>query len=176
MEARLIAYKFLHADGTTIFSDFRWPLPRGGRPGEWIEAPVDPCRSGVHACRWIDLPYWVGPALYEVELSGEIVEQRSKVVASRGRILRRIGGWDDATRDEYTPMCADRAHELARRAKRPLQDWAEDAQAAVPEGPALLGFIAARIAEEVDGLEGYHRERQAQARWLVDRLGLEETP
>ena len=98
------------------------------------------------------------------------------VVASRGRILRRIGGWDDATRDEYTHMCADRAHELARRAKRPLQDWAEDAQAAVPEGPALLGFIAARIAEEVDGLEGYHRERQAQARWLVDRLGLEETP
>ena len=56
MEARLIAYKFLHADGTTIFSDFRWPLPRGGRPGEWIEAPVDPCRSGVHACRCVPRP------------------------------------------------------------------------------------------------------------------------
>ena len=171
----MIAYKFLRPDGTSIFSSFQWPLPGGGRPGAWVEAPVDPCLSGIHACRPGDLPKWVGPVLYEVELRGRIVEQRSKVAASRGRILRRIGGWDDATRDEYTRMCADRAHELARRAKRALQDWAEDAEAAMPEGPALLGFIAARIAEEVDGLEGYHRERQAQARWLVDRLGLEET-
>jgi hypothetical protein len=168
----VIAYKFLHPDGTSLFSGFRWPLPEDGRPGPWVEAIIDPCRSGVHACRQQDLPIWVGPALYELELDGEIAEQRSKVVAARGRILKTVGAWDDRTRDEYTRMCADRARELALVAERPLPDWAEVAEAAVPEGPALLGFVAARIAGEIDGPDGYHRERRAQARWLVDRLGL----
>jgi hypothetical protein len=40
------------------------------------------------------------------------------------------------------------------------------------EGPALIGFVAARISEELDGVEGYVRERALQAAWLVDRLGL----
>ena len=37
----MIAYKFLRADGSTVFSRFRWPLP-GNDPGPWVEAPVDP--------------------------------------------------------------------------------------------------------------------------------------
>ena len=41
----------------------------------------------------------------------------------------------------------------------------------VPEGPALLGFVAARIAEEISGIEAYHAERARQTDWLVDRLG-----
>jgi hypothetical protein len=32
--------------------------------------------------------------------------------------------------------------------------------------------VAARISEELDGVEGYVRERASQAAWLVDRLGL----
>nr|MBA2295587.1 hypothetical protein [Actinomycetota bacterium] len=39
-------------------------------------------------------------------------------------------------------------------------------------GPALLGFMAARIAQERDGDEGYRAERARQAAWLTDRLGL----
>jgi hypothetical protein len=42
----------------------------------------------------------------------------------------------------------------------------------IPEGPALLGFIAARIAEERDGLAGYHAERAHQVAWLTARLDL----
>ena len=168
----MIAYKFLRRDGTAVFSGFTWPIPPNGRAGRWVEAPVDPCRSGVHACRPRDLPYWTGEVLYEVELDGEIVEQRSKVVAARGRIHQRIDAWDEAAAEEYTRRCADRAHELALAAERPIPDWAEAARAAVPEGPALLGFCAARIAEEIDGLAGYRREREAQSHWLVERLGL----
>jgi hypothetical protein len=168
----VIAHKFLRRDGTAVFSGFGWPLPTNGRFGPWVVAPVDPCRSGVHACRSSDLPYWIGPILYEVELAGEIVEQRSKVVAARGRILRRVVAWDDDAAEDYTRMCADRARELALSAKRPIPDWAEVTLALVPEGPAVLGFCAARIAEEVDGLDGYHREREAQSRWLVERLEL----
>jgi hypothetical protein len=165
----VIGYKFLRADGTSVFTGFRWPLPNG-RPGAWVEARADPCLSGVHACRRADLPLWVGGTLYEIELDGEILEEPMKVVATRGRLLRRIEAWDDALRDEYTRMCADRAHELARGAS--LDEWDAIIEPSVPEGPALLGFVAARIAEEISGPDAYRAERRRQADWLADRLGL----
>jgi hypothetical protein len=166
----VIAYKFLRPDGTGVFTGFRWPLPDGG-PGGWVDASVEPCRSGIHACRAADLPLWAGRALYEVELAGEIVEQPMKLVASRGRLLRRVDTWDDRLRDAYTRMCADRAHELARSAPS-LAQWEAAIEPSVPEGPALLGFMAARIAEEISGIDAYHAERARQSDWLVRRLGL----
>jgi hypothetical protein len=167
----VIAYKFLRADGTGVFSGFRWPMPNG-KPGEWVQAPVLPCRSGIHACRPADLPFWVGRALFEIELEGDIVEDVRKVVAPRARLLRRLAAWDDQLRDTYTRMCADRAHELARGASPPLADWDAVVEPSVREGPALLGFVAARIAEEISGRDAYHAERARQTAWLVERLGL----
>ena len=163
----MIAYKFLRADGTTVFSGFSWPLP-GSEPGPWVEAPVDPCCSGIHACRPGDLSYWVGPMLYEIELDGEIVEERTKVVASRGRLLRRIDAWDQI-RDEYTRMCADRAHEIAR-AQPALTALDADIEPSITDGPAMLGFMAAAIAEERGGMDAYRAERGFQAAWLAERL------
>jgi hypothetical protein len=168
----VIAYKFLRPDGTSAFTGFRWPLPAGDGPGEWVDADVDPCRSGIHACRRGDLPLWMGRVLYEVELDGEVREERTKVVAQRGRLVRRVAAWDDELRDVYTRMCADRAHELARTASPPLEDWEAVIEPSVPEGPALLGFVAARIAEARDGVAAYHAERARQTDWLVERLGL----
>jgi hypothetical protein len=170
----LIAYKFLRPDGGSVFAGFRWPQPGDG-PGEWVVATVEPCRTGIHACRVSDLPLWAGRVLYEVELDGKIVEQPMKVVASRGRLLRRVDAWDAEMRDTYTRMCADRAHELARNASPPLEAWEAVIEPSIPEGPALLGFVAARIAEEISGIEGYHAERRRQSEWLADRLGLETT-
>jgi hypothetical protein len=167
----MIAYKFLRRDGTSVFSGFRWPLP-AEQPGAWVDAPIDPCRSGIHACRRAHLPYWVGRSLYEIELDGEIVEERSKLVASRGRLLRAISAWNDELRDTYARMCADRAHELARDGAAPLEQWDRVIEPSVPEGPALLGFVAARIAEARDGPNAYHAERARQTAWLVERLGL----
>jgi len=168
----VIAYKFLRSDGSGVFTGFAWPLPDGS-PGAWVDAAVDPCRSGVHACRLRDLPLWAGRALYEAELAGDIVEDRTKVIASRGRLLRRVDAWDDALRAEYTRMCADRAHELALGASPPLAAWDAVVEPSIPEGPALLGFVAARIADERFGAEAYHAERARQTAWLVERLGLE---
>ena len=165
------AYKFLRSDGTGVFTGFVWPLPNGG-PGAWVDARVDPCKSGIHACRLSDLPLWVGRTLYEIELSGEMVEDRMKLVASRGRLLRRIEAWDDDARDGYTRMCADRAHELARSVSPPLEDWEAVVEPSIPEGPALLGFVAARIAEEISGTDAYYAERKRQTDWLVKTLGL----
>lgn len=166
----MIAYKFLRSDGTSTFTGYRWQLPDGA-PTRWVHAHVEPCRSGIHACRVSDLPLWVGRILYEIELGGEIVEQRSKLVASRGRLLRRIDAWDDL-RDVYTRMCADRAHELVDSVSPPLQAWDAVVEPSAPEGPALLGFVAARIAEEISGPEGYRAERARQSDWLAERLGL----
>jgi hypothetical protein len=169
----MIAYKFLRGDGSSVFTGFRWPLPDGG-PGAWVDAPVDPCRSGIHACRPAGLPYWIGRSLYEVELAGDIVEEPTKLVASRGRLLRRVTAWNDSLRDAYTRMCADRAHELALDASPPLRQWDAVIEPSVPEGPALLGFVAARIAEERHGTDAYHDERGRQTAWLVERLGFQD--
>jgi hypothetical protein len=172
----VIGYKFLHSDGTSLFTGFRWPLPEAGEPGSWVESRVDPCRSGIHACRPADLPPWIGEILYEVELAGEIVELTSKVVAARGRLLRRIEAWDDRLRDAYTRMCADRAHEIARGGSPLLDHWDVYVERSVPEGPALLGFVAARIGEERWGRPAYHAERARQAAWLAAHLGLPDVP
>ena len=117
VEALVIAYKFLRSDGRSVFTAFGWPLPADG-PGAWVEAPVDPCRSGIHACRASQLPHWAGRVLYEVELGGDVVEDGGKLIAPRGRLVRRVGAWDEQ-RDAYTRMCADRAHELVRGGRRP---------------------------------------------------------
>jgi hypothetical protein len=161
----VIAYKFLRPDGTGVFSRFRWPV------GPWVEAEIEPCRSGVHACRRRDLPYWLAPTLYEVELDGEVVAQDLKVVAERGRLTRRVDAWNADTREEYSQMCIARAAELAASTSKELQSWAPP-PAASAAGPALMGFIAARIAEEIGGLDAYLDERARQADWLTARLGL----
>jgi hypothetical protein len=171
VEALVIAYKFLRSDGNSVFTSFAWPLPEA-EPGAWVEAPIEPCRSGIHACRVGDLPYWAGRVLYEIELDGEIVEETDKVTAGRGRLVRRIREWDDQ-RDAYTRMCADRAHELVRAAPPEFAHWDSVVEPSVPEGPALLGFVAARIAQEIAGSpEAYRAERARQSEWLATRLGL----
>jgi hypothetical protein len=164
------AYKFLGADGVGVFSRFAWPLPNGG-PGDWVDSEVAACRSGIHACRPADLPYWVAPALYEIELDGLVDEQEIKVVAPRGRLIRRIEDWNDETRQAYSDMCIARARELAAEAPEPVGDWAPTDEMAAA-GPALMSFMAARIAERLGGVDAYVDERRRQSAWLVGRLKL----
>jgi hypothetical protein len=170
----VIAYKFLRRDGASPFAAFRWPLPHRV-PGAWVEA-VDnravPCHSGIHACRLADLPLWANDELYEIELDGDVVQKPTKVIAPRGRLVRRVDAWNDQLRADYTWMCADRALGLAQSASPPLHDWAAVVEPSVPEGPALLGFVAARISEEISGAAAYDTERARQADWLAQNLQL----
>jgi hypothetical protein len=165
------AYKFLGVDGKGVFSGITWPLPNGG-PGHWLEADVDLCRSGIHVCRTGDLSYWLTPALYEIELDGDVVEAGMKLIAPRGRLVRHIHAWNDETREEYSQMCIARAAELASEAPALVAPWAPAPQASAA-GPALMGFIAARMAEAISGIEAYVAERARQSAWLAERLGLE---
>jgi hypothetical protein len=142
-------YKFLTADRLGVFSRFAWPLPNGG-PGAWVESEVEPCRAGIHACRVDDLPYWLAPALYEIELDGT---------------------WNDATRAAFGRMCLTRAHELVATEPERLDGWTPPADIA-PES-ARVAYIAARIAEELGGVEAYLEERRRQSEWLVEQLALD---
>jgi hypothetical protein len=165
------AYKFLSSDGRGLFSRFAWPLPNG-EPAAWVESEVEPCRAGIHACRKHDLPYWIAPALYEIELEGLIEEHAIKVVAARGRLIRRIGEWDASIRDAYGEMCFSRAHELVAASEGRLDDWAPTSEIALRES-ARLGFISATIAERLGGVDAHLEERRRQSDWLVENLPLD---
>ena len=105
-EVAVIAYKFLRDGEVAPFTGFTWPV------GEWVRADdVELCRSGIHACRPRDLPFWLGRHLWEIELAGEIVEQERKVVAQRGRLLERLGTWTPVLLDEFMD-------DLLRRTRR----------------------------------------------------------
>ena len=165
------AYKFLTADGHGLFSRFVWPLPNGG-PGAWVESEIEPCRAGIHVCRKDDLPYWIAPALYEIEVDGLIEAHAIKVVAARGRMLRRIDAWDASMRDAYGQMCFARAHELVAASEGRVADWAPTSEIAFAES-ARLGFIAATIAERIGGVGAHLEERRRQSEWLVENLALD---
>jgi hypothetical protein len=165
----MTAYKFLTADGLGLFSRFPWPLPHGG-PGAWVDSEVEPCRAGIHACRARDLPYWAAPELYEIELDGPIDELELKIVAPRGRLLRRVDAWDASAVDDYGRMCIARAAELVAAAPSVLGDWAPTG--VPPPESARLGYIVARMAEELGGVAAHLEERRRQSAWLVERLSL----
>jgi hypothetical protein len=108
----VIAYKFLLAERSGPFSGATWP-----EKGEIEASPgkLEPCRNGVHACRVDDLPYWLDDELWEVELLGEVKKERLKLVARRGRLVRRIESWDGEMRRTFAEWCLRRvaAHAAA---------------------------------------------------------------
>ena len=146
--------------------------------GEWVEARTATlCVSGVHACRIEDLPYWIGAELWEVELEG-VTEGDRKLVAARGRLVRRIEAWDGGAKTGFAHDCASRVRALADKATgaraEQLAAYAADATANAEKGEvAVLGYIAARAAEVDAGPEGYTAERAAQARWFASELRLD---
>jgi hypothetical protein len=114
----VLAYKVLDGGGHSLFSGFAWPLPAGAAPGEWVEAPsVRPSYEGVHACRGDQLAFWLTPDLWEIELDGEVVEASHKIVAPRGRLVRRVDEWADVGR-EHAEHCGWRARTVAVDALR----------------------------------------------------------
>jgi hypothetical protein len=167
LAGELIAYKFLARDAVGPFTGFRW------RPDVWVEADdTQPCEEGIHACRPKDLPIWLGPELWEIELGGDVVEGERKLVARRGRLTRRIEQWTPELASEFGRFCARRTRE--RVGFLPvLSGYVADvdrfvAQRRIP----LAAFAAARAAELRDGPGAYERERLTQATWLAERLEL----
>jgi hypothetical protein len=166
----VIAYKCLRSGGVGPFSAFRWPLPADG-PGAWVAAEPRACASGIHACRVEQLPYWLNWELWEVELAGAVGDTGRKLVAARGRLMRRVEEWDHAMQDAFCRACADRV--VARRSADPvLAGYADDATQFLDqcEPPAMMALLGARAAEVAQGPAGRESERRWQGRWLTDHL------
>jgi hypothetical protein len=160
-------YKVLDAGSVAPFTRFAWP------EDEWVEAEtVEPCRSGIHACRARDLPFWLGPELWEIELDGDLTEQTRKVVARRGRLVRRIPEWNIGLLRAFTASC--RAETKLRVGSIALLSGFVGDIDRFRSGDrhGLAAFAAARAAELDGGPAAYDRERARQAAWLADRLGL----
>jgi hypothetical protein len=143
----MIAYKFLCAGAVGPFSRYAWPLPRDGAAGAWV-AGADPgavlCHAAVHACRIRDLPWWLHDELWEAELDGAVTAGRHKVMAPRGRLRRRVEGWDAACAQRFADACAERTRDHAARA---LERAGESALAAELRSATTPGELRDRVAE-----------------------------
>jgi hypothetical protein len=165
----VIAYKFLKPGGIGPFTGFRWPVDR------WVEAEsMETCRGGIHACRVQHLPIWMGAELWEIELGADVIEQTRKLVARRGRLTRKIEGWNDQLLERFGKFCIERTRK--RVGFLPVTSgYVIDVEQFVAQRRfAIAGFAAARAAEHGDGPAEYDAERRLQAAWLAERLGLEE--
>ena len=178
------AYKFLDADGRAPFTATPWT------PGEWVDTMAAiPCHEGVHACRAGDVAHWLAESLWEVELDGETVDSRHKVVGSRGRLVAPVREYPSAVR-ELAEIGAWRSRDRAVTALRAAEStWAGAAAGLAADAAhfALHGdraqspFVAAcsagHAAAGSDGEQGafdagYAAEREFQSSWLMDRLRL----
>jgi hypothetical protein len=95
----MLALKFLTADGKGPQTKFEWPLPRKTKRGRWhpgrwvtVSGELEVCKRGIHACLPDQARQWMNDRLFVIELQ-EVVEQRDKLLARRGRLLREVEEW-----------------------------------------------------------------------------------
>lgn len=173
----VLAYKFLRAGALGPigpFSGFRWPEPGPGGPGPWVEARPfrGACGGGIHGCDADHLVYWLSDTLWIIELGGEVVAADKKLIAPRGRLIRRVDAWNAALARRFAAACVERAREVVAGV---ADDRAELARgyladaitySAVDVGAGLFCAAHAALTEA-----GFARERAWQSRWLAAELG-----
>ncbi len=151
-----LLYKGMLENGHTRYNRAGWSLPIGTRPGKWMPK-IDRlvmCESGYHVCTIDQLPMWIAPAIYVVEVRGEKVEDNKKSAWQQARLVRRLGGWGMAEMVEWAETCAGRVAHLR-----------SDANAANARAAAAASASAA-AANARAAAAAYAIERQ----WQVDLL------
>lgn len=103
-------YKVLNEDGSACYGGHgQWSLPHDGKPGEWMPDIVGElvlCENGYHLCREGNLLDWLGPAIYEAEAGGGIVDGDNKIACTRARLLHRLK-WDERIARLFACDCAE---------------------------------------------------------------------
>ena len=86
-----------------------WFLPKGSRPGKWMPKidNIAACERGYHVVTLAQLPAWLGPTIYEVEVRGDRIDQADKVVVSKARLVRRLD-WSKKSARLFAADCAER--------------------------------------------------------------------
>ena len=155
------AYKFLRTGGVARFSGYTWGPTRPG------PRPVVACRSGFHACRVGDLPYWLDDELWVVELAGTVEHLDFGVAAEEAWLVERLAAWPDPVAGRLVTACVERvcdrtAHELdaAGRAEeaeqvRTLSTASGDLAALAEAARAMAAALPADVARRAVHLLEY---------------------
>ena len=109
-------YKFI-AENNRGYNGFDYTdyLPRDGQPGKplpTVEGEIEPCENGYHACEPKFVSRWIDAQLYEVELSGNLVDAEDKTAASDMRFIRKVDKFDEKTQRLFAVWCAREALKL----------------------------------------------------------------
>ena len=98
--------------------EFSWPLPHGKRPGKWLP-PVEGDRlayeNGYEVYTPLELLHHLGPAIWEVEVRGEVVQAELMTLVREARIVAPTH-WNERTARLFTCDCATRALKGERKA------------------------------------------------------------
>jgi hypothetical protein len=181
----VIAYKFLATGGIGAISGAVWPRPSPGQPAAWLEAPVQVCRSGIHACLPGQLAYWLHEELWRVELDGDSIPGLDCLIVPRARLLEKVSAWSDgggaarfatAVRDHAAHTLAGLPAEQRDRLAGYVADSSWHVQHGALESPALAALCAAMAVAKIAPAhlleEAYRRERAWQSAWIVQEMGL----
>jgi hypothetical protein len=173
---RQTLYKVLGDDGSAVHGGTGfWPLPDGERPGAWLELPddvtIEPYGRGLHLCRSEDLVHWLGPAIFEAEYDGELLEV-GELIARKARLLRRCEHWNERTARLFAADCAERSLQTLEQRGRACDPRSQAAiRAARLFADGLIGkdelvsaYAAAYTAAELNGEPGAYA-----ATWCVGR-------
>lgn len=165
------AFKFLRAGRVGPFTRTSWP-----EAGTWLDATGELalCRSGIHGLRPSALPFWLAEELWRIELDETQEAAPGVLLARRGRLLERVAGWNDATARSFAQSCLDAIPDdldgsVAKERRSHLVQVAREVNAS--PSAAWVAYIAAKTLE-LGRRGGYDQERQRQAAWLQERLGL----
>jgi hypothetical protein len=168
------AYKFLASGARGPISGFAWPTPRGGAPGEWVEAEgaLTMCDRGAHLCRPVDLSYWIHDELWEVETEGESIAGIDCLIARRARLVRRIEAWDGDGAARFGEAAAKHAADQVGQAPPDLrvtvEGYVEDAFESVRHGyVASCAYSAAIAVAKLDPPHAEARFRHERT-WQAD--------
>lgn len=175
----MIGFKFLQHGRRGRFSEASWPPPGNSAPGEWVAAvgTLELCANGVHACNADQLAYWLDEELWRVELQGELLTERTLLLARRGRLLEPVRAWPGVA-EAFAAECARRAaHFAATRPGDPaLAELAGDAEwhaeRATEPRQAVLAAYTTAVAADVVEPGGFDKERSRQSDELARRLRL----
>jgi hypothetical protein len=166
----VIAYKLLASGSIGPFSRFPWPTPAADRPGPWVTAAANPVSVGIHATTAAEVRLWINDELWQIELDADVRREGATLVASSGRLVSRVEAWNDATKQRFIDLCAERIRRYAAlsTAAAPFVDEvAEDARLQRPDLAAKDAEIAAYLA---GGPSSQAEEQEEQSSWFIELL------
>ena len=180
-------YKVTNEDGTSCNGGTgRWTK------GRWrsVRGPLVACENGLHLTDLAHLLRWLGPAIWEVETTGEVIDAGDKFVARRARVARRLEAWTERTARLFAADCAEHVlHlipdeqsrltcEVAIYVARCYADGeateeelaAAGAAAWAAAGAAAWAAAGAAAWDAAWDAAGDDAARAAETRWQADRL------